>query len=357
MHDLVLGSHFRREPGKARNRREDIIGIGQTKARRAALAIALVVLAPACTGSSPSVAPIALGPPSPTSRAIPVTLHGRLVFSNDGGGNIDIYVMDLPKGTVHRLTASPAADFSPTWSPDGTQIAFRSDRTGNDEIFVMNSDGSGQRDLTRDQASDYSPAWSPDGHLIAFASDRADPTGNDIWLMSADGSNPRPLLHQRGIDEYPVWSPDGSRLAFNCTLGVILGSQVGDFEVCVVNADGTGVQRITDAVGISGAAGWSPDGSLIAFSSNRDNGPAGVSPCGDIFVVRADGTGLRKLTKSTAVDCDSSWAADGHILFSSDRRDPGGQSDLWVMNPDGSDPTLVAPLAGEEQDPVLFPGP
>src|SRR6266705_4592997 len=234
----AAGRTHRPEPGLAWGRRGGIVAIGERRARRAALAIALVVLASACTGSSrPSGSPATPGRPSVTASAIPIALHGRLAFSSDRGRNVDVYVMDLPSGTLHRLTTSPAADFSPTWSPDGTRIAFRSDRKGNDEVFVMNSDGTGQRDLTRNPASDYSPAWSPDGRLIAFASTRADPTGNDIWLMHSDGSDPHPLVHQTGIDEYPSWSPDGLRLAFNCTLGTILPSQVGDFEVCVVNED------------------------------------------------------------------------------------------------------------------------
>src|SRR5207302_9941658 len=141
------------------------------------------------------------------------------------------------------------------------------------------------------------------GRRIAFATTRADPTGNDVWLMGSDGNNPHPLLHQTGIDEYPTWSPDGSRLTFGCTLGKVLPSQVGDFEVCVINADGTDLRRITDAPGISAAAGWSPDGSLIAFGSNRDSDPGSVTPCGGIFVVRPDGTGLRRLIRSTTVDC------------------------------------------------------
>jgi Tol biopolymer transport system component len=285
----------------------------------------------------------------------PIVLHGRLTFANDRDGNIDLWAMDLPGGQPRRLTTDPAADFSPTWSPDGKSIAFRSDRRGNDEVFVMNADGTGQRNLTRNPASDYSPAWSPDGRTIAFATDREDHTGNDVWLMDANGGNPRPLVEQTGIDEYPAWSPDGSQVAFACTLGTILPSSVGDFEVCVVNADGTGLRRITDAPGISHAAGWTPEGSEVVFASNRDQNPGDVSPCGDVYAIRPDGSGLRRITGGSRLYCPASVTGDGHIIFSADWRDPGGESDLWVMDADGSDPTLVAAIQGNEQDGTLFP--
>jgi Tol biopolymer transport system component len=90
--------------------------------------------------------------------------------------------------------------------------------------------------------------------------------------------------------------PDGSRLVFGCTLGRILPSRVGDFELCVVGADGRGLRRLTDAPGISAAGGWSADGRRIVFTSSRDQDPTGVSPCGDLFLVDADGAHLTKLT-------------------------------------------------------------
>jgi hypothetical protein len=138
---------------------------------------------PGQPSQTPTVSPI-----PPVGDPGPIKLHGRIAVSMDRAANVDIYVLDLPSRRLHRLTNSPAADLSPTWSPDGSRIAFRSDRDGNDEVYVMNADGTEDRNITRDPASDYSPAWSPDGASIAFASTRADPTGNDIWIMKPDGS-------------------------------------------------------------------------------------------------------------------------------------------------------------------------
>jgi Tol biopolymer transport system component len=140
---------------------------------------------------------------------------------------------------------------------------------------------------------------------------------------------------------------------FSCTLGRVLPLRVGDFELCVVGANGRGLRRLTDAPGISAAGGWSPDGRRIVFTSNRDQDPAGVSPCGDVFVVDADGAHLAKLTDGSTRYCDPSFTPDGRqLLFSSDRA--GGDSDLYVMNPDGASVTRLT-VPSEEQEPTLTP--
>lgn len=264
--------------------------------------------------------------PTPVSGAAidPDTLIGRIVFSHEG----DVYTMNADGSDRRRLTDHPDLDFDPVWSPDGTRIAFRSHRDGDEEVYVMNADGSEQVNLTQSPGADYSPAWSPDGSQIAFASSREKSGGLDIWVMNADGSEPRRITTEPGIQEYPSWSPDGQRLAFACTFGRILPIGVGDFEICVVNVDGTGMEQLTDSPGISQLPAWSPDGTLIAFQSDRngwptrpDYTPPGYSPdrFGDeeIFLMEADGTNPVNLTNQPRED-DSmpAWSRDGYLVFS-----------------------------------------
>jgi hypothetical protein len=92
------------------------------------------------------------------------------------------------------------------------------------------------------------------------------------------------------------------------------------------------------------------------FDSSRDQDPDGVSSCGDLFVMNADGSHLTRLTNGPASDCGPSFTPDGrHILFFSDRAHPGGDSDLYVMDPDGSAATRLTHANSEEQEPAFTP--
>jgi Tol biopolymer transport system component len=308
-----------------------------------------------------------------------------IVFVSWRDGNGEVYAMDADSSSPRNLTQDPAKDVRPAWSPDGRRIAFVSLRDGNSGIYVMNADGSGKRNLTRDRGAfgGLIPSWSPDGRKIAFVRatrSKRGPLGvirfwgYELYLVNADGSglrrlplNPRSkqysLLHPlvwspdgRTIHSGPhlvrtdgsgsrllsyipstaaVWSPDGTRIAvagypwrYGGTNPVPCCAP-SHTVIFVMNADGSGIRKLThNALGNAEPA-WSPDGRKIAFSSTSTrNGNR------DIYVMNADGSGKRNLTRNAAWDSRPSWSPDGRkIAFVSDR---DGRPEAYVMNADGS---------------------
>jgi TolB protein len=290
-----------------------------------ALAGALVLAG--CSGGSDREQPKDRPSPSTAASDAPrkgggdrSSLSGRIAFDN----HEDVWTIDADGTDLTRLTHSPAFEFDPSWSPNGTQIAYRSDRGDEPEIWVMNADGTGQRRLT----AGLSPAWSPDGSSIAYASPGHDPNPplSGISIMNADGSGQHRVPNTDG-GEYPSWSPDGKRIAFNSNL-------TGDHVMYIVDVDGSNLVDLS-SVGEGWQVAWSPDGRSILFTSHRDH-PDNYT---DVYVMRPDGSAVRRLTHDRAYT--PAWSPDGdHIVASA----PG----LFIMDPDGSDVTaLPTPGVGE----------
>jgi TolB protein len=117
---------------------------------------------------------------------------------------------------------------------------------------------------------------------------------------------------------------------------------LGTSEIFIVNADGTGLHALTTPGLVAGDPAWSPDGSLIVFSTTplHEWATHGVNPSPDIFVIHPDGTGLRQLTSDGASGAPS-WTSDGKILFSKVNYDR--QPALWLFDADGSNLIRIGP--------------
>jgi TolB protein len=211
---------------------------------------------------------------------------------------------------------------SGTWSPDGRNIAFHASASGtgqpikpdpgaattDSDIFVMNVEDflkhkTPPKNITNNPAAiDDDPDWSPDGQKIVFTShaitdDHRNSTTAEIYVIKADGTGiPARLTNNVEEERAPAWSPDGTRIVFMCRRG---GS---DFEICVMNADGTGQVQLTDNAIQDLSPSWSPDGRKIVFHR-----PVGGPGRFQLFLMNADGTSEIQLTFPPGINAFPNW--------------------------------------------------
>ena len=245
--------------------------------------------------------------------------------------NVEIYLMNGDGSTQVNISNNEAWDSEASWSPDGSRLAFGSYRTGPLNIFAMNAEGSDVQQLTESPAVEGGARWSPDGSRIAFYSFRAEVAGF-MWVMNADGSDPKPILKDLVPSPETAcsggfpggWFPDSQRILYRGSQG-----STGALQICSVAPDGSDVKVIRSETGtMSYYPALSPDSRKIAFTSTRDGNA-------EIYVMNADGGGLRRLTNDPSLDEYPTWSPDGQwIAFHSDR---DGDLDIYIARPDGSD--------------------
>jgi TolB protein len=161
---------------------------------------------------------------------------GLIVFTSVRDGDMEIYSMKADGSDVRRLTNRPGPDGGPFFSWDGERVAFRGRplqpgpelddyrtllkeglwRPTSLELFVMDRDGQNLSQVTKLGAANFAPSWHPDGKRLIFASNIHDPKGRnfDIYLINLDGSGLERVTFNDTFDGFPMFSPDGRRLAF-----------------------------------------------------------------------------------------------------------------------------------------------
>jgi Tol biopolymer transport system component len=301
-------------------------------------------------------------------RANGAPAQGRIAFGLMHGSVSSLYTV-RPNGTgLRRVTIPPTrqdlgGDSGPVWSPDGRRLVFERNLPywGNDRfrLNVVAARGGIARPITPGPF-DVMPSISPDGKRIAFTRVVESIGEPEIALFTASAQGKRPTqLLGGGFDLSPTWSPDGSTIAFSRLTSD--SAPVDAAGLYLADRTGANVRPLGSALGVSPS--WSPDGKRLAFVSFVDHNGASCpgsscAPNGEIYVVNADGSGLCRLTRSRADDEHPTWSPDGRrIAFASGFVLPGDGHRPWLMTmpAGGGKAVRVGRLAGV-LDPSWSPG-
>jgi Tol biopolymer transport system component len=260
---------------------------------------------------------------------------GQIVYSNDGHLEVfDFETQETTMYTVDRVMAYPE------WNPrqDDT-IAY-----GLWNLYLLNIE---TYDVTQLVRGGGSPSWSPTGNALVYHYNR-NPRG--LYIVDLDDLQIRHLpVQDERSDVYPAfpeWSPDGRTIAF------INDDGHGNYNIFTIDAEcqedkleKCTPRQLTDSEGSNVSPGWSPDGSRIAFSSNRNGEWA-------VYTMNSDGADVRQLTSNPEGDHGPTYSPDGdYIAFERDSRVPGPLgSNIYLMRVDGTEVQCVTSQGGVEPD-------
>ncbi len=307
--------------------------------------------------------------PEPTEA-----LEETIVYSTIRPANWDLYLFDEAGAAPQKLTTDPSPDYNPAFSPDGRWVVFTSDRHGTADLFVLDLNDAGKPvRLTSSNAMEDAAAFSPDGRSVAFVSTES---GNpDIFIMPFAPEGPGAatravnLTQDEGGDFNPAFSPDGEWIAFSSNRatpddlfwspGAPDDYRAGD--VFVMRSDGTELRRLTDDPGWEGSPTWGPDGSLFFYSqregdaAERDAISESIGSGGlitRIYRMNSDGSGLEAVSANGESALSPATIPEGRVAFSAQR---DGKWTIVSTEADGSDPRAESDVERDYWAPAYDP--
>ncbi len=224
-----------------------------------------------------------------------------------------------------------------TWSAESAELVFVSNRDGAKlDIYLHTLGTESLIRVTSDTSNDFSPVWSPDGERILFESDA---TGNwEMVVMNADGSARTNLTNSEGYDGGGDFSPDGSEIVFTSSRDA-RAPRLSGRDIWLMRADGSNLRRLTTNDTYEAAPRFSPDGTRIVFCRALLPEEEGGERNGEIFVMDRDGGNEQRITDHDGFDCLAHWSPDG-IRLAYHRCGEDGCF-LYVAPADGGEPTKL----------------
>jgi Tol biopolymer transport system component len=231
-----------------------------------------------------------------------------IAFSSNRDGNYELYWMNSDGTSQTRVTNNAGIDEFPSWSANESALAFDTNRNGNYDIYVHLFNSGTDVPVTTNVADDQRPVFSPDGETLAFMTTRDDanpttcnPCNTNIYTVSLDDlAHPSQVTKNTATDENPSWAPDGTRIAYDSN------RSAGNFDIYTANADGSGsvTPIATSTTSSDTFPTWSEDGQYIAFDSNRSGND-------DVWSAKSDGSGsATQLTDDPADDVEPNGEPD-----------------------------------------------
>jgi len=246
-----------------------------------------------------------------------------IIYGFKEANNKSIYLSDEQGKTRIKVVDATSNDGYPAVSPTGKKIAFygKYDKRKTWSIHTADIDGNNVRRLTNVRnVWDSAPAWSTDGETIIFAREYKGVNGDwqeETWLMNADGTS------QRQIN-----SLEGRAAEFMLDGRILFQSKASPSQISIANIDGSNVIKLTNDESNNMSPKISPDGSQIAYLSNRDGNQ-------EVYVMNIDGSNQKRLTRNSVVEWGPAWSTDGTKVFFSSQN-VHGFYDLYKVNKDGS---------------------
>lgn len=242
-----------------------------------------------------------------------------LAFHSERDGFQELYLMDYDGRNQRKISAHKSISGYSDWSGTGDAIAYISYYSGSPAIYYVDLATSQKIPVYRDGTLNLSPTFSPDGKQVAFA--HSSSSNVDIFICPRDGcTEPRRITSSSGIDTNPSWSPDGQQIAFT-------SSRSGRPNVYVMDTSGQNVRRVSFEGDYNDGASWNPNGPEIAYASRKNNRFR-------IAVTNLVDLSTRIVAQGPESYEEPTFSPDGLRIAFTMRR--GKESQIFVMNTDGS---------------------